>query len=185
MLKTMTLVLFSVSIYFLIVPVNSASLFQPLVRSKDANEEYPHQTVDEIVTLHGDRYTAVFGNDILTSTGQNNTMEQMKLTGSEFICTSEEKLIHPVKGFNAKNKRVTVVNTPRYQQGVRVETCSHAGRMCNTVEHATSAYTTECVQIYHYRTLLAIDLRTRELYKEHIRLPSGCKCLRWANGQVL
>lgn len=137
--------------------------------------DYPQQLVNEIIARQEYRFAEVFGDDVVIDSG--DTLEKrFDTSDDEFICTSEEKLVHPQSGYTIKDKLVMIVNTPNYMQGVRIETCKNPGGSCHKLQHLISMYTTECKQLYHYRTLLAFDAVTKQPYKESFRLPSCCKC---------
>ncbi|XP_055642933.1 uncharacterized protein LOC129779468 isoform X2 [Toxorhynchites rutilus septentrionalis] len=137
---------------------------------------YPKRFIDNIIARQEHRFSEVFGDDVVVASG-DKLVQRFDATDDEFICKSEEKLIHPQGGLSMDNKQVVVVNTEKYNQGVRVELCSSPGQTCEALDHLTSLYRTECKQLYHYRTLLAVHPKTGELYKETIRLPSCCKCV--------
>lgn len=139
-------------------------------------EDYPQQLVNEIISRQEYRFAEVFGDDVVMDSG--DTLEKrFDTSDDEFLCLSEEKLVHPQSGYTIEDKLVMIVNTPNYMQGVRIETCRNPGGSCYKLEYLISMYTTECKQLYHYRTLLAFDAVTKLPYKESFRLPSCCKCV--------
>ncbi|XP_019555363.1 uncharacterized protein LOC109424643 isoform X2 [Aedes albopictus] len=140
--------------------------------------DYPQELINEIVGRQKDRYAEVFGNDIVLTDGDKLVQRfDVDENGNsfEFICESRERLIHPRSGFNADNKSIMIVNTNDYMQGVRIETCSTQGQPCEKLNPLFGK--TECRQLFHYRTLLAIDPKTNQPYKEKFKLPSCCKCV--------
>ncbi|XP_058812834.1 protein spaetzle-like isoform X2 [Topomyia yanbarensis] len=138
--------------------------------------DYPEQVINEIIAKHGERYSEVFGDDVLVSNG-DKLVQRFDTSDDEFLCNSEERLVHPKSGLTKDDYTVMIVNTRDYLQGVRVETCRNAGKPCDNLD-VGNIYQTECKQLYHYRTLLAINPYTNEPYKELFRLPSCCKCVR-------
>ncbi|XP_053687699.1 protein spaetzle-like isoform X2 [Sabethes cyaneus] len=144
---------------------------------------YPEEKIDEIMAQHGLRYSAIFGNDVVIPNG-DKLMQRFDFPDEEFLCASEERLVHPKSGKNQQNQEVTIVNTATYIQGVRVETCRSSGKACDNMASG-SLYKTECRQLYHYRTLLAINPINNQPYKEHFRLPSCCKCVRISTAGAL
>uniref|UniRef100_B8RJ60 Sptzle 1B n=1 Tax=Culex tarsalis TaxID=7177 RepID=B8RJ60_CULTA len=86
-------------------------------------------------------------------------------------------MMHILVGFTEDKRVLIVVNTQEYKLGVRVELSSNTGQICNELERLMGQYRTECKQLYHYRTLLAVHPRTGELDKESFKLPSCCKCV--------
>lgn len=141
--------------------------------------DYPHELINDIVGRQKDRFAEVFGNDVVVENGDKlvQRFDNVDENGNsfEFICESEERLIHPKSGFNTDNKSIMIVNTKDYMQGVRIETCRSRGQPCEKLSPLFGK--TECRQIYHYRTLLAIDPKTNQPYKEKFKLPSCCKCV--------
>ncbi|XP_065094224.1 protein spaetzle-like [Ochlerotatus camptorhynchus] len=138
--------------------------------------DYPQQLVNEIIARQEYRFAEVFGDDVVMDSG-DTLIKRFDTSDDEFICMSEEKLVHPQSGYTIKDQLVMIVNTPSYMQGVRIETCRNPGESCNKLQYLISMYTTECKQLYHYRTLLAFDAVTNQPYKESFRLPSCCKCV--------
>lgn len=125
--------------------------------------DYPQELINEIVGRQKDRYAEVFGNDIVLTDGDKLVQRfDVDENGNsfEFICESRERLIHPRSGFNADNKSIMIVNTNDYMQGVRIETCSTQGQPCEKLNPLFGK--TECRQLFHYRTLLAIDPKTNQ-----------------------
>ncbi|EDS40441.1 sptzle 1B [Culex quinquefasciatus] len=138
--------------------------------------DYPQQLVNAIVARHEHRFAEVFGNDVVVNSG-DHLDKRFDTSDDEFLCQSREKLVHPQSGYTMDKRLVMIVNTPSYTQGVRIETCANGGRSCHKLDHVLSFYRTECKQLYHYRTLLAIDTVTNQPYKESFRVPSCCKCV--------
>ncbi|XP_058442864.1 protein spaetzle-like isoform X2 [Malaya genurostris] len=144
---------------------------------------YPEQLVNDIIDSHGQQFKEFFGEDIVVSSG-DKLVQRFDTSDDEFLCRSEERLIHPKSGLNKDDQTVMIVNTANYVQGVRMETCSNVDQPCDILEHG-SLYTTECKQLYHYRTLVAINPTTNQLYKDAFRLPSCCKCVRRPTARAL
>lgn len=138
--------------------------------------DYPQKLVNDIIARQEYRFAEVFGDDVVVD--NSDTLEKrFDTSDDEFLCPSVEKLVHPQSGYTVNDKLVMIVNTPNYMQGVRIETCSNPGKACHKLQHLISLYSTECKQLYHYRTLLAFDKITKQPYKESFRLPSCCKCV--------
>lgn len=139
-------------------------------------EDYPHEKINDIVAQYKQKYAGVFGEDVVVPAG-DTLVTRNGFSDDTPLCLSVEKLIHPQRGFTKTSKNLTIVNTKEYRQGVRVEICSNPGQVCNELNGFTGNQKIECKQLYHYRTLLAIDPETREPYKESFKLPSCCKCV--------
>lgn len=138
-------------------------------------DNYPHEKINDIVAKYKQQYAGVFGEDVVVPEG-DALVTRFDTSNDVPLCTSVEKLIHPQEGFTKDRYNLTIVNTKEYKQGVRVELCSDSGNPCKDIEGLVP-YRTECKQLYHYRTLLAVHPRTGELYKESFKLPSCCKCV--------
>ncbi|XP_058822002.1 protein spaetzle-like [Topomyia yanbarensis] len=138
--------------------------------------DYPQQLVNEIIARHEQRFAEVFGNDVVVDTG-DELYQRFDTSDDEPLCTSEERLVQPQSGYTMDKKLVMIVNTPNYTQGVKIEICHHPEEPCRKLDHLTSLFSTKCKQLYHYRTLLAINPVTKQPYKESFRLPSCCKCV--------
>lgn len=133
-------------------------------------ETYPTELIEHIVNEHIASFQGAFGNDTLNG---DQLDARMDISNDQFFCDSEESLIHPPVGLTSKNSSVMIVNTNNYQQGVKIEKCRNEGQPCKFCDGNTV-----CKQLYHYRTLVAIDIFNRTLSKELIRMPSSCKCAR-------
>lgn len=139
-------------------------------------DDYPQQLVDEIISRHEERFAEFFGDDVVVNSGDEIHL-RYDVSDDEFLCISEEKLIHPQSGYTMDEKLVMIVNTANYSQGVRIELCRNPDQPCSKIEYLVSLYKTNCKQLYHYRTLLAINPTTKQPYKDTFRLPSCCKCV--------
>uniref|UniRef100_A0A1Q3FFK0 Putative spatzle n=2 Tax=Culex tarsalis TaxID=7177 RepID=A0A1Q3FFK0_CULTA len=157
----------------------------PVTRKESCNPEfpicnnvdnYPHDKINDIVAKYKQQYAGVFGEDVVVPEG-DALVTRFDTSSDRPLCYSVERLIHPQEGFTKDKINLTIVNTKEYKQGVRVELCSNAGQICNELEGLMGQYRTECKQLYHYRTLLAVHPKTGELYKESFKLPSCCKCV--------
>lgn len=131
---------------------------------------YPKELVDHIVNEHRTRFEDDFGDDMLNG---DKLDARFDISNDQFFCDCEEKLIHPKEGLSTKNLRVMIVNTDTFKQGVRIETCRNEGKPCRFGDENTV-----CKQLYHYRSLVAVNLTEQTPHNELIRLPSACKCAR-------
>lgn len=138
--------------------------------------DYPLRLIDELVSRHELRYSEFFGNDFVIDSDEE-IHQRFDVSDDEYLCISEQKLVHPQSGYTMKDQLVMIVNTPNYSQGVRVELCLNPDQPCNRLEYLFSLFKTTCKQLYHYRTLLAINPTTKQPYKDSFRLPSCCKCV--------
>lgn len=139
-------------------------------------ENYPHDKINDIVAKYKQQFAGVFGEDVVVPEG-DSLVPRFDTSDDTPLCYSIEKLIHPQVGFTKDDKKYQIVNTREYKQGVRVELCGDTGGTCKDLDGLLGSRTTECKQLYHYRTLLALDPQTGEPYKESFKLPSCCKCV--------
>lgn len=139
-------------------------------------EDYPHDKINDIVSKYKQQFAGVFGEDVVVPEG-DNLVPRFDTSDDMPLCYSVERLIHPQEGFTKDRTKLKIVNTKEYKQGVRVELCGNPGQTCNELDGLLGQRTTECKQLYHYRTLLAVDPLTNQSYKESFKLPSCCKCV--------
>lgn len=134
--------------------------------------EYPTDLINEVMNTHRLVFEGAFGDDLVIPAG-DALNARSNAFGDEFLCDSAETLVHPRSGTTRNNSTVWIVNTEDYKQGVRIETCRYKGKQCNFCE-----VNAICKQVYHYRTLVAVDKISGKATKEQILLPSCCKCAR-------
>lgn len=159
----------------LVPPKNNGNLCLPEHPVCTNVNNYPQQLINALVAPYAYRFAEVFGNDVVLEDSES-LQPRFDTSDDDFLCMSDEKLVHPQSGYTMEEKLVMIVNTPNYMQGVRIEICRKPGKPCSNLE-VISMYRTECKQLYHYRTLLAIDAVTKQPYKESFRMPSCCKCV--------
>ncbi|XP_055641396.1 protein spaetzle-like [Toxorhynchites rutilus septentrionalis] len=178
--------------------VHSVPRYQPLVRRRDPSEaeqvpkldrskcetmypnctdvvNYPQQKVNEAVAPHEHRYAAFLSNEFEEES--DILGKKFDTSDNEFLCDSEQIVIHPKTGLTNDGQSVFIVNTDKYMQGVRIEKCRRHGQTCNKLEHLISFLKTECMQLFQDRMMLAIDVATKQPYKAVFRWPSCCKCV--------
>lgn len=139
----------------------------------DSAIDYPTDFINEIMNSHKASFEGAFGDDTVIPAG-DSLYSRSHTSSDEFLCDSEEKLIHPRSGSTRNNSTVWIVNTEDFKQGVRIETCRNAGKPCNFCAGEETA----CKQVFHYRTLVAVNKKSGGVTKEQILLPSCCKCAR-------
>lgn len=131
---------------------------------------YPTEQIDKIMAKHKSHFEGAFGDDMVNGDKLN---QRFDTSDDIFFCDSKEVLIHPLEGISWKNSSELIVNTDNFKQGVRIETCRNEGQPCRYGDGNTV-----CKQLYHYRTMVVINLNEENPYKELILLPSCCKCAR-------
>lgn len=137
--------------------------------------DYPIDEVNQIMNEHVERYAALFGNDIIAPEG-DKLVPRFDTSDDEYLCNSVEKLVHP-KSYFENGQNSLIVNTDKFKQGVRIETCAGVDLPCNKIEGLSSLKTTACKQVYHYRTLVSIDFNSKKPVNIPVRIPSCCKCV--------
>ncbi|PSN50505.1 hypothetical protein C0J52_10715 [Blattella germanica] len=142
------------------------------------NDDYPIGTVLEILNNYHDDMHHLYGGlnhyPPQEYVAHDNHTHGYRFKGN-FVCESEVQYIRPGWAKNWKNEWVAVVNTEKYPQNVRVETCKFGGKKC---EYLPPCYKSFCIQRYTYVKLLCIDP-----YKPHRRpivdvfeVPAACSC---------
>ncbi|XP_055610582.1 protein spaetzle [Uranotaenia lowii] len=150
----------------IVFPSESCTPDNPICTDKS---NYPEDHINAIIGKNPLRYESFFGNDLVI----NDSVTTRFDNDDEFLCQVREQVYHPPHGFNKDNEKIMIVNTEDYKQGVRIEMCETSSQPCSA--HVIG--TTECKQFYHFRTLLAVHPKTKQLYKEAFKMPSCCKCV--------
>ncbi|XP_037791206.1 neurotrophin 1-like isoform X1 [Penaeus monodon] len=95
--------------------------------------------------------------------------------GGHFVCESAVQYVRPGWAQNIRGEWVAVINTDKYPQSVRVESCKYRGKRC---EFLPPCYKSKCVQRHTYVKLLSVDPYRPE-YKPTVdvfEIPSACSC---------
>lgn len=95
--------------------------------------------------------------------------------GGHFVCESAVQYVRPGWAQNIRGEWVAVINTDKYPQSVRVESCKYKNKRC---EFLPPCYKSKCVQRYSYVKLLSVDPYRPE-YKPTVdvfEVPSACSC---------
>lgn len=95
--------------------------------------------------------------------------------GGHFICESSVQYLRPGWAQNLYGEWVAVINTDKFPQSVRIETCRYKDKRC---EYLPPCYKSRCVQRYNYVKLLSLD-PYRPTYKPIVdvfQIPSACSC---------
>lgn len=105
------------------------------------------------------------------------------------LCASRESIIYPRMGQTARNTWMYIVNSRRYQQGIRVEMCaSGGGDACAWPGGGRSGalpfgMRAVCKQKFTFRQLLAVDAYGRPKM-EAFRMPCCCSCVLVQNERM-
>ncbi|XP_033607221.1 neurotrophin 1-like [Cryptotermes secundus] len=142
------------------------------------DNDYPTDTVHDIINnYHDDIHHMYHG---LNQYPQKEYIAHDNYTHGyrhkgNFVCESDVSYIRPGWAKNWKNEWVTVVNTEKYPQSIRVELCKYGGKKC---EYLPPCYKSFCVQRYAYVKLLCVDP-----FNPHHRpivdvfeIPTACSC---------
>nr|XP_018917682.1 PREDICTED: uncharacterized protein LOC109044423 [Bemisia tabaci] len=140
----------------------------------DYPDDRVHDTIDsyydEVRTIYNElhQYSA---EEFITD---DNVTHKFRHKG-HFVCESEVAYIRIGWALNWKNKWMIVINTDKYPQSVRIETCKYPNGKC---EYLPPCYKSMCIQRQMPVKLLAIDPN-----KPHHRpmvdvfqIPTSCAC---------
>ncbi|XP_076670309.1 uncharacterized protein LOC143369825 [Andrena cerasifolii] len=94
---------------------------------------------------------------------------------TESLCLSTERVVYPQAAKDVDKQWLYVVNHPNYTQGVRIETCTNEGQICNLIDGFAAGYVTTCEQKHIYRQLAAI-VEDGSMDHRLFRFPSSCCC---------
>ncbi|CAL4158597.1 unnamed protein product [Meganyctiphanes norvegica] len=92
-----------------------------------------------------------------------------------FVCGSVVESARLGWAQNTRGQWLVVINTDKFPQSVRIETCKYGGRRC---EYLPPCYKSTCIQRSSYAKLIAID-PTRPSVRPRVEtflLPSACSC---------
>ncbi|XP_068212703.1 neurotrophin 1-like isoform X2 [Palaemon carinicauda] len=95
--------------------------------------------------------------------------------GGHFVCESSIQYLRPGWAQNLHGEWVAVINTDKFPQSIRVETCRYKDKRC---EYLPPCYKSKCVQRYNYVKLLCLD-PYRPTYRPTVdvfKVPSACSC---------
>ncbi|XP_068212443.1 LOW QUALITY PROTEIN: neurotrophin 1-like [Palaemon carinicauda] len=95
--------------------------------------------------------------------------------GGHFVCESSVQYLRHGWAQNLHGEWVAVINTDKFPQSIRVETCRYKDKRC---EYLPPCYKSICVQRYNYVKLLCLD-PYRPTYRPTVdvfKVPSACSC---------
>lgn len=75
------------------------------------------------MTIERYNFEGAFGEDIVIPNGGDSLNRRSDTPDEPFLCESEQRVFHPMKGQTKDNATVWIVNIKDYKQGVRIETC--------------------------------------------------------------
>ncbi|XP_021931867.1 neurotrophin 1-like isoform X2 [Zootermopsis nevadensis] len=142
------------------------------------DNDYPIDTVHDIINNYHDDVHHMYYR--LNHYSQQDYLAHDNYTHGyrhkgNFVCESDVSYVRPGWAKNWKNEWVTVVNTEKYPQSVRVEICKYGGKKC---EYLPPCYKSFCVQRFAYVKLLCVDP-----FNQHQRpivdvfeIPTACSC---------
>ncbi|XP_069959426.1 neurotrophin 1 isoform X3 [Cherax quadricarinatus] len=92
-----------------------------------------------------------------------------------FVCESTVEYVRPGWAQNLRGEWVAILNTDKFPQTMRVETCSYGGKRC---EYLPPCYKSSCVQRYSYVRLLCVDPYhpTLKPVVDVFQIPAACSC---------
>ncbi len=83
-------------------------------------DNYPSTEFKSILSEAADKYTELFGSDLLNTISIGNRFGEDE---EEQLCASQVRLVYPQAGLTRDNTWRYIVNQSNYTQGVRVEEC--------------------------------------------------------------
>lgn len=90
-------------------------------------ENYPSTEVTSLMTEEDNKYSELFGSDLLNTISDGNELSIGIRFGDdeneEQLCTSQVRLVFPQAGLTKDDTWRYIVNHQNYTQGVRVDEC--------------------------------------------------------------
>ncbi|XP_034240285.1 uncharacterized protein LOC117644777 [Thrips palmi] len=142
------------------------------------DQEYPQQRVHEILnTYHDDAntlYHALHRYNPQELINRDNQTHNYRHRG-HFACESEVAYLRPGWARNWKDQWVAVVNTDKFPQMVRVETCKFLNQKC---EFLPPCYKSSCMQRFAATRLLCVDPANPHQRPtiDVFEMPVACSC---------
>nr|XP_045600361.1 neurotrophin 1-like [Procambarus clarkii] len=92
-----------------------------------------------------------------------------------FVCESSVEYVRPGWAQNLRGEWVAILNTDKFPQTMRVETCRYGGKRC---EYLPPCYKSRCVQRYSYVRLLCLDPYHPSIKPvvDVFQIPTACSC---------
>lgn len=142
--------------------------------------DYPAAHIERQLAADPERFAELFGNELAPV---SPVVESRFGDGADGqpLCASRETIIYPKMGQTAKNTWMYIVNSRRYQQGIRVEMCDRVDGPCEWPSAGRAVYWPQgmrsvCRQKFTYRQLLAVDGYGRPVM-DAFRMPCCCSCV--------
>ncbi|KAK3914595.1 Neurotrophin 1, partial [Frankliniella fusca] len=142
------------------------------------DQDYPQERVHDILnTYHDDAntlYHALHRYSPQELINRDNQTHNYRHRG-HFACESEVAYLRPGWARNWKDQWVAVVNTDKFPQMVRVETCKFLNQKC---EFLPPCYKSSCVQRFAATRLLCVDPANphQRPIIEVFEMPVACSC---------
>nr|BBE08127.1 protein spaetzle [Plautia stali] len=140
---------------------------------------YPGNALDNIFDNELDQYKELQGQDELKYVPPITQRIDINVTNEQPLCASIEEIVFPKLAKNKDDNWRYVVNTPSFEQGVRVEKClktsENEEQQCFFNDSFPNGYKTVCIQKYIYRRMVAVEDDGKP-YKDVFPMPSCCSC---------
>lgn len=148
--------------------------------------DYPVAHIERQLAADPERFAELFGSELAPV---SPVVESRFGDGADGqpLCASRETIIYPKMGQTAKNTWMYIVNSKRYQQGIRVEMCDRVDGPCEwpsggggggggRAVYWPQGMRSVCRQKFTYRQLLAVDGYGRPVM-DAFRMPCCCSCV--------
>lgn len=138
-----------------------------------ATQNYPASLIDDLIRKSSHKFESAFGSDaieVIDIGTRNNANDE------EQLCDSYEEVIYPTSGEREDTTKWFIVNTNKYQQGVRIARCLNPSNPCRMTEAFPNFYRTECKQHFAYRELVAVTPEGNTT-KDKFKFPACCTCV--------
>ncbi|CAG0884096.1 unnamed protein product [Darwinula stevensoni] len=142
------------------------------------DQEYPYDHVMETLSIYGNEVEDMYHqihhytyDDFLKHDNYTHAYRH----GGHFICESEVSYIRPGWARNFRGNWVAVLNTDRFPQSIRIETCKYPESRC---DYIPPCFVSSCRQRYTYVKLMCLnpyDPSERPAL-DVFRVPSDCSC---------
>ncbi|XP_045111443.1 neurotrophin 1-like [Portunus trituberculatus] len=105
----------------------------------------------------------------------DNTTTPSARRGGHFVCESAVDYIRPGWAQNLRGEWVAILNTDRFPQTVKIETCRYGNKRC---EYLPPCYKSRCAQRYSYTRLLSLNPHLPSLRPviDVFQIPTACSC---------
>lgn len=153
--------------------------------------DYPAAHIERQMAADPERFAELLGGEVAPVSPVVESRFGADVADGRPLCARRETIIYPKMGQTVRNTWMYIVNSRRYQQGIRVEMCDRVDGSCEWPSGnggyrgfrggGGAAYwpvgmRSVCRQKFTYRQLLAVDGYGRPVM-EAFRMPCCCSCV--------